>query len=170
MTPPNVPKLGALLRPLPLLPLQIVVDALARGIARRRPAIFTRLGPHAGRVLVVDPRELPFCFVLDTAPRRPGCRVRRASPPDAAAVISGPLLALVALARGRLDADALFFSREIDVAGDMEAALALRNALDDAEVDVLREAAALAGPFAPALASLLDAADRRQPTAEREAF
>lgn len=170
MTPPNVPTIGALLRPLPLFPLQIVVDALTRAIARRRPAIFARLGAHAGRVLVVDPRELPFCFVLETSPERPGCRVRRAPPRDAAAVITGPLASLVALARGRLDADALFFSREVDVSGDMEAAVALRNALDDAEIDVLREAALLAGPFAPALTAILDAADRLQPTAEREAF
>lgn len=169
MTSPNVPTIGALLRRLPLFPLQIVVDALTRAIARRRPAIFARLGAHAGRVLVVDPRELPFCFVLETYPEKPGCRVRRTPPRNAAAVITGPLASLVALGRGRLDADALFFSREIDVVGDMEAALALRNALDDAEIDVLREAALLAGPLAPALTAVLDSADRLGRMVEREA-
>ena len=42
----------------------------------------------------------------------------------------------------------MFFSRDLLVEGDIEAVLALRNALDDAEIDLLSEAAAVFGPFA----------------------
>ena len=39
------------------------------------------------------------------------------------------------MAEGRLDGAALFFSRTLSIEGDMEATLALRNALDDARLD-----------------------------------
>jgi predicted lipid carrier protein YhbT len=47
---------------------------------------------------------------------------------------------------GAYDGDALFFSRDIVVAGDTEAVLALRNALDDAELDLGAEIMAVLGP------------------------
>ncbi|HCJ72757.1 MAG TPA: hypothetical protein DHW67_14410, partial [Agrobacterium sp.] len=43
----------------------------------------------------------------------------------------------------------LFFSRDLSVTGDMEAMLALRNALDDSGIDLPRDLGAFAGPFAP---------------------
>ena len=50
---------------------------------------------------------------------------------------------------GKLDGDALFFSRDITVTGDMEAMLALRNALDDCNVDLPADLSKATGPFAP---------------------
>ena len=41
----------------------------------------------------------------------------------------------------------MFFSRDIAVEGDISAVLALRNALDDARIDVLAEVAAVFGPL-----------------------
>lgn len=46
---------------------------------------------------------------------------------------------------GTLDGDALFFARDLVIEGDTEAVLALRNALDDAEIDLLTAAAAALG-------------------------
>lgn len=54
---------------------------------------------------------------------------------------------LLGLLEGRCDADALFFSRELSVTGDIEAMLALRNALDDSAIDLPRELGRLAGPL-----------------------
>lgn len=56
---------------------------------------------------------------------------------------------LLALLEGKLDGDALFFSRDITVTGDMEAMLALRNALDDCNIDLPSDLGTSAGPFAP---------------------
>ena len=50
---------------------------------------------------------------------------------------------------GAEDGDALFFSGELQIGGDTSAVLALRNALDDAELDLTEELAALPGPFGP---------------------
>jgi predicted lipid carrier protein YhbT len=109
--------------------------------------MFDRLGPYAGKRYGLAPSDLPFAFILDTAPQAPMIAAVRSLPPGLDAKISGPLRALVGMVDGSYDGDALFFSRTIVVEGDIEAVLALRNAIDDADVDVLHEGAALLGPL-----------------------
>ena len=49
------------------------------------------------------------------------------------ASIPGSLLTLMQLLEGKLDGDALFFSRDLVVDGDTEAVVMLRNIIDGAE-------------------------------------
>ncbi|NIX75916.1 ubiquinone anaerobic biosynthesis accessory factor UbiT [Microvirga terricola] len=141
------PFVSAALRPLPLHPLQFFLSAVLRRIVRQHPRMFERLGHYAGKRYGLAPSDLPFGFVLDTAPVGPGIAVVRSLPAGLDATISGPLQALLGMASGAYDGDALFFSRTIVVEGDIEAVLALRNAIDDAGVDILREGTALLGPL-----------------------
>lgn len=60
--------------------------------------------------------------------------------------IRGRLAAFLAMLHGADDGDALFFSGDLAIAGDTSAVLALRNALDDAELDLTGELAALFSP------------------------
>ena len=46
---------------------------------------------------------------------------------------------IVGMIRGRLDGDALFFSRDISVSGDIEATVVLRNALDDTDDEIIAD-------------------------------
>ena len=55
---------------------------------------------------------------------------------------------------GTLDGDAVFFSRSLTLTGDMEAMLALRNALDDCGFDLPTDLAPTVGPFAPVFRQL----------------
>lgn len=138
---------SAALRPLPLGPLQLFLSAVLRRIVRHHPRIFERLGSYAGKHYGLAPSDLPFAFVLHTAPHAPRIGVVRSLPDRLDARIAGPLRALIGMADGSHDGDALFFSRTIAVEGDIEAVLALRNAVDDAGVDILREGAAALGPL-----------------------
>jgi predicted lipid carrier protein YhbT len=153
MTPSHRPakalpaSVATALRPLPLGPLQLFLSAVLRRILRNHPRLFERLGPYAGKSYGLTPSDLPFAFVLDTARHAPRIRIVRSLPDRLDAKISGPLSALMGMASGAYDGDALFFSRTIVVEGDIEAVLALRNAVDDAGVDVLREGAPLLGPL-----------------------
>nr|WP_244622778.1 SCP2 sterol-binding domain-containing protein [Microvirga brassicacearum] len=113
--------------------------------------MFERLGAYAGKRYGLAASDLPFAFVLDTSPATPMITATRSMPPGLDARISGPFLALLGIVDGTYDGDALFFSRTIVVDGDVEAVLALRNAIDDAGVDVLREGATLLGPLGEAL-------------------
>jgi predicted lipid carrier protein YhbT len=65
------------------------------------------------------------------------------------------------LVHGAYDGDALFFSRDLVVEGDTGAALALRNAVDDAGLDLSQEIASVTGPLARPLQTLIAFAQRR---------
>ena len=64
---------------------------------------------------------------------------------------------MLALAEGRVDGDALFFARRLVVDGDMEAVLALRNALDDNGIDIVKSFGRLSGPAVGATTRILEA-------------
>jgi predicted lipid carrier protein YhbT len=150
-TPPLSPVLlaGFVLRPLPPLLLRPLLNLAMSAMRRRHPAVFGRLNSLAEATFLIDPVDLPFSFLL-----RPG-----AVPPvlealaegaDAGrptAILRGPLLALIDLLEGRIDGDALFFSRDLVVEGDMEAVLTLRNAVDSGEVNVLEDLLPPLGPL-----------------------
>lgn len=163
---PQFPRLAArLMTPLPLAPLRLAAQRVVDSVASRHPALFDRMGEQADKTFLLDPLDLPFCLRL--RPRRADPRIdvlRRTDPVTFDARIAGPFAALLGMLHGALDGDALFFSRDIIVEGDTEAVLALRNALDDAEIDVLAEFTASLGP----LGALAERPARRlAPLAER---
>jgi predicted lipid carrier protein YhbT len=142
---PNVVSLA--LRPLPLAPLQPILTILLDAIVRRHPLIFERLGRHADKRFGLDPTDLPFAFILD--PRAGDARIRavRWIPKKGLdAKITGRFSVLIGLANGSFDGDALFFSRDVTVEGDIEAIVALRNAMDDAGINLVADAVASLGP------------------------
>lgn len=150
---------------LPLAPLAIASDRMVASVARRHPELFARLGDQAGKTFLIDAEDLPLVFVLRPRLARPQLDVyRRGDEPGWDARIAGPLAALLGMVHGAFDGDALFFSRDIVIEGDTEAVLALRNAIDDAEIDLPAEATALLGPLEP----FIDRPMRRLlPVAER---
>jgi predicted lipid carrier protein YhbT len=150
--------LGRATRPLPLLPLELVLGGFLHRILKRNPRIFDRLGPHAAKRFGIAPTDLPFAFVIEATASRRGLSAVRELPADVDARIAASLVNLLALVEGRLDGDALMFSRQLVIEGDMEAALALRNAIDDARLDLVTEIASLSGPLGEPVRRLLDAA------------
>ncbi|KAF0182601.1 MAG: hypothetical protein FD124_1114 [Alphaproteobacteria bacterium] len=169
--PPVAPPLVRLaLAPLPLAPLQPLLALCLNAIVGRHPNLFDRLGAHAGKRIGLNPTDLPFSFVLVPRRARPAIRAVRRLPPDLDANISGPFAGLIGLIDGAYDGDALVFSRDLLVEGDMEAVLALRNAIDNAEIDFVGEAAAslgvLAGP-AQVIVRALRRAHRSAPSSQR---
>ena len=139
---------------LPLLPLQPLLGACLHGIQKRHPQIFDRLGAHATKRFGLDPTDLPFVFVLEPARMNPKIVALR-SMPQVDVRVTGTIAALIGLVDGSCDGDALFFSRDIQVEGDMEAAVALRNAVDEAGIDIIAESIAWLGPLSPIAAQLL---------------
>src|SRR3990172_12281012 len=126
----NLPRL--VLAPLPLSPLQPLLKRIVTHVARSRPELFARLGPHAHKRFLIDPENLPFALLLQPNPERPELRAHRHhAVPAHDAGISGSFFNLFDMIDGSLDGDALFFTRDVRVYGDTEAVVALRNALDD---------------------------------------
>ena len=71
------------------------------------------------------------------------------------------MLTLLALLEGRIDGDAMFFARSLSITGDMEAMLALRNALDDSGFDLPRDLGKAAGLLAPLVTRFAETVRRR---------
>ena len=111
---------------------QPVMRGLTRRLADRMPGIFDRLGPHQNCRFLIDPKESPVVFLLVPSRERPDLRTfPRSRMPAHDACIAGPLRHLTAMVDGREDGDALFFSRDLQITGNLEAVVCLRNALDD---------------------------------------
>ena len=149
--PPFSPVLlaGLALRPLPPALLQPALVVALAAIRRNHPGVFERLSGLGDPVFLIDPVDLPFVFVLTADARAPGLYcVANGEDVTATATIRGPLLTLIDLLEGRLDGDALFFSRELTIEGDTEAVVALRNAVDGAEIELDDDLASLLGPLA----------------------
>lgn len=152
--------LSQALRMMPLSPLSLSLTAYAKAVAKRHPGLFRRLGEYDHTRFILDPTDLPFVICLDPNGGVPRVSVvRRNAEGDAR--IAGPLAALLGLVHGAFDGDALFFSRDLVVEGDTAAALALRNAVDDAELDLSQEIARLSGPLAGAVHHALAIAEFR---------
>ena len=133
------------LPPLPLAPLNLPLSRLMRGMAARHPSILRRLGAHAGARILLDVTDAPFLLLMEPALRRLTAH-RRSAAPRADAEIRGKLRAVLAMLHGGEDGDALAFSGELEIAGDTSVVLALRNALDDAELDLTEELASWSRP------------------------
>ncbi|MCB1440363.1 MAG: SCP2 sterol-binding domain-containing protein, partial [Nitratireductor sp.] len=95
---------------------------------------------------MIDPVELPFALHLRPDPQALVFKaVPRDAAPDADAVIRGRFMLLLELIDSEEDGDAAFFSRDLEVTGDTEAVVRLRNALDDIDGSIAEETAEMFG-------------------------
>jgi predicted lipid carrier protein YhbT len=140
--------IGLLLAPMPLFPLQFILSRMVKGITQRRPELFARLGEHVGSSYVIDVAELPFVLLLKPNPRKPELTAhRRRDNIRGDASISGSFIDLFQILDGRGDSDAMFFSGNIKISGNTEAAVCLRYALDDLEGSVIEDLLHMGGPI-----------------------
>lgn len=149
----------------PLAPLQPLLALALRLFLRRHPEVFDRLSSLPNPLILIDPEDMPLQFLLHCSPDAPKLKaLRRGSPAragqdslegHAAAVIRGPLPDMLELLQGENDGDSLFFSRRLAVEGDMETVVALRNALDAEEIDLIGEICSFLGPLGPAAQRLM---------------
>lgn len=163
-TPPLTPVrlAGMAARPLPPVLLQPGLSMAMHILAKRHPRLLERLSGLGAPRFLVDPLDLPFAFLLETGPGAPHLSAlsdRDKASVDATAVIRGPLLRLVDLLEGRVDGDALFFTRDLTIEGETEAVVALRNAVDDAEIDIRADLLSPLGPLAEPARRILDGAE-----------
>lgn len=141
------PGLTRFLPPMPLFLLQPILRRIAAKVARENPSLFNRLGPHRTARFVIDPQGLPFGLLLIPNPEALTFRAfHRSAEPAADARIGGKFFDLLGLLDGGADGDALFFSRDLDVTGNTEAVVCLRNALDDVEGSIAESVAGMFGP------------------------
>jgi predicted lipid carrier protein YhbT len=125
-----------------------MVGLLTRIMRRRHPHLvenFSRLD-HA--IIHIEPTDLPHRFEIEFGAGQMDVRVLTDDdPPPPDARIRGSLAALIALLEGKIDSDAMFFTRDIEITGSTAVSVAVRNTLDREEIVMRDEIAALFGPF-----------------------
>lgn len=121
-----------------LLPLQPLLARVLRRVVDDHPEIFNRLGSYQRCRYLIDAAQFPFLLALCPDPAGPSLRaVPRRPAPQCDARISGSCAQLVRMVDGGLDGDALFFSRDIHISGNLEAVVCLRNAIDDIDGSIM---------------------------------
>lgn len=130
-----------------LLPLQPLMRHIVRRVAASYPDMFARLGVHRTSRYVIKPTDLPLSLYLQPNPARPVLRVLSASArPAHDAHIAAPFAVLMRMIEADADGDALFFSRDLEISGDTEAIVSLRNAIDSLDRRLTDIVADVLGP------------------------
>ena len=125
-------------------PLERLAKFTMNAVMTRHPEIFDRLGSYAECRYLIDVKDTPFVLLILLEQKDIHVYLR----PEkirADATIRGNFMTLAQLAQGGGDGDALFFSRDITIEGNTEAVLALRNALDDSNLDIIHDSLAALG-------------------------
>lgn len=144
------------LPPLPLFPIQPLLEHIVATVAKRRPELFTRLGDNCKKRFLINPTNLPFFLLLTPDPDRPQLRAfNRGRDIEYDVCISASFRNLLKMIDSQTDSDALFFNRDLSISGDTEAIVALRNALDDMDTTLARDVAASFGPLSGAVRAML---------------
>jgi len=140
---------GFLARPLPLAPLNLLLATAIQHMHRQHGDVFDRMRSVEKPTFLIVPSDLPFAFILNADALSPTLKaVRSPVRESVSATIRGPISVLISLMEGKIDGDALFFTRTLSFSGDTEAVLALRNAVDGTEITLGHDIKKFLGPFA----------------------
>lgn len=142
--------------PIPLL--QLFCNLGLEAIRRSHPLMFQRMGPLEGAWFAILPQDTSLMFFLRASsfsPRLLALKQDTPHPHTPSATITAPLAVLLDMLSGRADGDAVFFGRDLRITGDMEAVLALRNALDGAAINPSEDLAAFLGPLSGLMQGVL---------------
>lgn len=119
-----------------LLPLGTGLTLSLRRVLKRNPGLAERLDAAHGAAILVRPRELPVGFLIRLEPGGGRVTALPASAEVKADVcVEAPLQQLLTIFRGEDDGDAAFFSSDLVIDGEVAPLLALRNAIEAAELD-----------------------------------
>ncbi|MDN3721333.1 SCP2 sterol-binding domain-containing protein [Roseibium salinum] len=125
-----------LIAPLPRLPMEALLSRFIRRLVARRPDLLRRLGAVVQVPVAIVPDDLPHAFLLSLDPLRSSVRIcDKTRISEAQAVVRAPFLVLLGLLDGTYDGDALFFTRDLRIEGRTEYVLALRNTLEEADLN-----------------------------------
>lgn len=157
-----VPLSKAVLSLTPQAALSHVVELVWRRMEHRHPKLLKNLARLDNALVYLEPTDVPHNFALTMGDRVQFYVIsdEESEARTADATVKGGLQALVDMLEGREDGDTLFFSRDIQISGNTEVIVGLRNTLDREEVDLFTEVLSLCGPFAKPAGMAIHMADQ----------
>lgn len=128
--------------------LAAMVALLTRRMRQRHPTLVKDFGQLDPAVVHIAPTDVRHRFALTFGDGRMAVSVVPAGAtarPDA--TIRASLESLLDMLEGRIDGDAIFFTRGIEITGSTAVIVAVRNTLDREEIRLKDDIAALFGPL-----------------------
>lgn len=122
----------------------IIFNKIANKIYQNHPQMAKRLCPIIGKSFLINITNMPFNVFLLI--KENGINVKALSKLeeiDAALYISSDIKSLIEIFEGDCDGDALFFSRKLQIKGNSQALVTLRNAIDSEEINLVDEISTL---------------------------
>ena len=141
--------------------LSLALQRVANRIYQQHPDAAERLESIYGTRFLVTITNLPFRCLITVFSRHVAVDCNLRYPPSADVCVSGNYQALAQIFEGDADADSLFFSRDIQIQGNIEALVTLRNALDNEEINIVSELTPHFGRFAGVANEALQLVNRR---------
>lgn len=140
--------LGMALSFLPLPLVEHLLNRCMRRLDAHCPNLRGRLADANGKCFALVMVDMPFTVLMRIKNGSPACvLLSKHNVYSADVSIHATSQKLLALLEGKEDGDALFFSRHLQVSGDTEALLILRNALDSEPVNLREILYSVFGPF-----------------------
>jgi O2-independent ubiquinone biosynthesis accessory factor UbiT len=141
--------LGLILRPLFNSRLmQPCLNALTKRVLKKHPKIIERLSEQEPAKLIISPLDFPCAFLFDlNAPDIKISILKKTDQVEYDAKVQGSYVDLLDMLEGRIDGDALFFSRKLSIDGSTEMVVALRNIMEAESVNLKEMILSLSGPF-----------------------
>jgi predicted lipid carrier protein YhbT len=126
-----------------ILPSHLVNNAIAiilNNINRSHPNLMRRLSALNGKTLLFIPTDTAYNFLAHMQNDRFCLQyISRNKITETSVRVTGRIIDLFKIVQGQCDADALFFSREIEIEGDVEAIVILRNAIESENINIFTE-------------------------------
>ncbi|MBS9778465.1 MAG: SCP2 sterol-binding domain-containing protein [Gammaproteobacteria bacterium] len=124
----------------PISVVQITSNQIIKKIIQNHDDIKETLEEYDDPTFLIIPTDFPLIFKLRPCGENSYLTAyKKNTQVQADATIKGNSEKLFDLMEGKVDGDALFFSREISISGKTEAVVALRNAIENAEIDIFEE-------------------------------
>jgi len=124
--------------PFPLI--QILLNHSLRKMHNKYPRIFAKIAEKEDVSFLIVPLDLPFNFYLIVSKDNPSLSVERKDCDFTAdATIKATLFNLLNMFEGKLDGDAAFFSKSLVIEGSTAAIVALRNAIDSENINIVQD-------------------------------
>jgi predicted lipid carrier protein YhbT len=123
------------------LPLPFIQKFLSHSMfsmLKKHPKIFDKISKD-NYSFIIYPYDLPFKFYMEPTNNPKLIAIHKKEDIISSATIKGSLVNLLKMLEGKLDGDAAFFSKEIIIEGSTQASVALRNAIDSEDVNIIND-------------------------------
>lgn len=143
---------------LTITPVQILdyaIDILILRLEKSRPKMMQNLADMEKAVILFDIFDIPHRFSLTVGVPYPELKIVKGKTKKPDVVIKAPLEVLLDTLEGKSDGDTSFFTRGMEISGNVAAVVALRNVLEREEISLHQEFFSSLGNFSEPILNAL---------------